>query len=78
MKYFKEKASLTVYSLALTIYTLVAFHAPFFSHAVKLTEGGFNGAVIIGTAVLLLACLDFLLYYLLAWLGRIVGKCLIA
>ena len=78
MKYFKEKASLTVYSLALTIYTLVAFHAPFFSHAVKLTEGGFNGAVIIGTAVLLLACLDCLLYYLLASLGRIVGKCLIA
>ncbi len=78
MQFFKEKASLTKYSLALTLYTLVAFHVPFFSHAVKLTEGGFNGAVILATAALLLACLDFLLYYLLAWLGRMVGKCLIA
>ena len=58
MKIFKEKASLEAYSLALTLYTLVAFHAPFFSHAVKLTEGGFNGAVILATAAVLLACLD--------------------
>ena len=28
MKIFKEKASLEAYSLALTLYTLVAFHAP--------------------------------------------------
>ena len=78
MKFFKDKASLTAFSLALTVYTLVAFHVPFFSHAVKLTEGGFNGAVILVTAAVLLGCLDFLLYYLLAWLGRTVGKCLIA
>ena len=53
MKFFKEKASLQAYSLALTLYTLAAFHGPFFSHAVKLTD-------------------------LLAWLGRIVGKCIIS
>ena len=78
MKILRKKATLGAYSLALTLYTLVAFHGPFFSHAVKLTEGGFNGAVILCTAAVLLACLDYLLYYLLAWLGRIVGKCIIS
>lgn len=78
MKIFKRKVSLQVYSLVLTFYTLAAFHAPFFSHAVKLTEGGFNGAVILCTAAVLLACLDYLLYYLLAWCGRTAGKFLIS
>jgi len=78
MKLLKEKASLTGYSLALAVYTLVAFHQPFFSHMLPHLEGGFNGVVIVATAALLLLGMDFLLYYLLAWLGRIVGKCLIS
>ena len=78
MKLFRKKASLTAYSLVLSLYTLAAFHVPFFSHALQHIEGGFNGAFIIGTAALLLLCMDFLLYYLLAWCGRFIGKCVIA
>ncbi len=78
MKLFRKKASLTAYSLALSLYTLAAFHVPFFSHALQHIEGGFNGAVIIATAAVLLLCMDFLLYYLLAWCGRFIGKCIIS
>ena len=78
MKLFREKASLTAYSLTLSLYTLVAFHVPFFSHALKHIEGGFNGVLIIVTAAVLLLCMNCLLYYLLAWLGRFVGKCIIS
>ena len=78
MKPFKEKISLSAYCLVLGVYTLAAFHVPFFSHALQHVEGGFNGVVIIATATVLLLGMDFLLYYLLAWCGRILGKCLIA
>ena len=78
MKWFKEKASLSVYSLVLGVYTLVAFHVPFFNHALTHVEAGFNGTLILVTAALLLLCLDFLLYSVLVWCGRLAGKILIS
>ena len=77
MKLFRKKASLAAFSLVLSLYTLAAFHVPFFSHALQRIEGGFNGVLIIATAAILLLCMDYLLYYLLAWLGRMVGRCII-
>ena len=77
MKLFRKKASLTAYSLVLSLYTLAAFHVPFFSHALQRIQGGFNGVLIIASAAVLLLCMDFLLYHLLAWLGRIIGKIII-
>ena len=78
MTLFGKKASLAAYSLVLAVFTLVAFHGPFFRRVLQNVEGGWNGAVIFGTTLLLLFVLDFLLYYALAWLGRGVGKFLIA
>jgi Predicted membrane-associated, metal-dependent hydrolase len=78
MKLFPKKVSLAVWSLVLAIFTLVAFHGPFFRRVLQNVEGGWNGAVIFGTALLLLLVLDFLLYYALAWFGRGFGKALIA
>ena len=78
MTLFGKKASLAAYSLVLAVFTLVAFHGPFFRRVLQNLEGGWNGAVIFGTALLLLFVLDFLLYYALAWLGRGIGKFLIA
>ena len=77
MKLFKEKIGLTPFCLGLSLYTLVAFHWPFFSHALQQVEPGFNGVVILLTAALLLLGLNFLLYSLLLWCGRVVGKILI-
>ena len=78
MTLFKKKASLAAWSLVLAIFTLVAFHAPFFRRVLQNVEGGWNGIVIFATALLLLLVLDFLLYYTLAWFGRGFGKALIA
>ena len=76
--FFKKKIKLSTYSLVLSVFTLVAFHIPFFMHMARHLEGGFNSVMLVGMAVLVMLGLDFLLYYLLAWLGRFVGKCLIA
>ena len=78
MKLFKEKVSLAVYCLVLALYTVVVFHGPFFQHLLANVESGFNAVVITVTAFLLLFILDFLLYYVLVWLLRGVGKFLIA
>ena len=78
MSVFKKKISLAAFSLALALFTLVAYHVPFFRCVFRNIEGGWNGAVIVGTAFLLLLVLDFLLYYVLIWLGRGVGKGLVA
>ena len=78
MKLPGKKASLAVWSLVLAVFTLVAFHVPFFRHLFANVEAGANGVIISVTAALLLLVLDFLLYYLLVWLLRIVGKCLVA
>ena len=72
------KVSLAVWSLVLAVFTLVAFHVPFFRHLFANVEAGTNGVVIAVTAALLLLVLDFLLYYLLVWLLRFVGKCIVA
>ena len=61
MKLFGKKISLAGYSLVLAVFTLVAFHVPFFRRVLANVEGGFNGVVIAVTAVLLLLVLDFLL-----------------
>ena len=73
-----KKASLAVWSLVLAVFTLVAFHVPFFRHLFANVEAGANGVVIAVTAALLLLALDFLLYYLLVWLLRFAGKCVVA
>ena len=73
-----KKVSLAVWSLVLAVFTLVAFHVPFFRHLFANVEAGTNGVVIAVTAALLLLVLDFLLYYLLVWLLRFVGKCIVA
>ena len=73
-----KKVSLVVWSLVLAVFTLVAFHVPFFRHLSANVEAGTNGIVIAVTAALLLLVLDFLLYYVLAWLLRFVGKCIVA
>lgn len=78
MQVFPKKVSLWLKCLVLGLYTVAAFHLPFFRHAVQQVEGGWNGALILCSAALLLLGLDFLLYYVLLYLGRFVGKCLVA
>ena len=70
--------SLAAFSAILAVFTLVAFHVPFFRRVLQNVESGFNGVVIAVTAVLLLLVLDFLLYYVLVRLFRGFGRFLVA
>ncbi|MBQ7311901.1 MAG: phosphoethanolamine--lipid A transferase EptA [Alistipes sp.] len=75
---FKQKRSITLISALLSLYTLLAYHYPLFKVIVENLEGGFNGVIItVGFAVLMLAT-NFLIYNLLLYLTRTVGKWIIA
>ena len=78
MKLLKDKIKLTTMCVVLSMFTVLAYHFPFFSLVLKNTEGGLNGTLIFaGLAVLMLA-LDFFFYYLILYVGRLVGKCILA
>ena len=78
VKTLKQTKSITLVSAALSIYTLLAFHYPLFKTIVENLEGGLNGVIItVGFAVLMLAT-NFMIYNLLLYLTRSVGKWIIA
>ena len=74
----EKKVKLYLYCLVLSIFTVVAYHLPFFRHAIGCIDPGFNGVMLIVSAALMLLILDFFLYYVLVFLGRFVGKCIVA
>lgn len=75
---FKQKRSITLISALLSLYTLLVYHYPLFNVIVENLEGGFNSVIItVGFAVLMLAT-NFLIYNLLLYLTRTVGKWIIA
>lgn len=75
---FKQKRSITLISALLSLYTLLAYHYPLFKVIVENLEGGFNSVIItVGFAVMMLAT-NFLIYNLLLYLTRTVGKWIIA
>ncbi len=76
--YLQRPVSLTTYSLILSVFTLVAYHYPFFSAVTNHTERDFNGTLITGGLVILMLSLNFFFYYLMLSVGRFVGKCILA
>lgn len=64
--------------LILSIFTLIAFHIPFFRHVLSCLEGGFNGMIITTSLAVLMLALNYFFYYLLLYSGRFVGKCILA
>lgn len=75
---FKEKASMTIFCLVLSLFTMVAFHIPFFRLVLNNIEGGFNGILITGGLAVIMLALNFFIYYLLLFAGRMAGKILLA
>lgn len=78
MKFLKKEADLTIVSSALSLFTLLAFHWPFFKLVHSNIEGGFNGVLITGGLAILMLALNFFFYYLLLFLGRFAGKLILA
>lgn len=78
MKYFQRNIRLTVFAAVLSIFTLIAFHFPFFSYVVANVTGGFNSFAIVTSLIVMMLALNFFIYYLVLYLGRIVGKCILS
>lgn len=76
--FLKEKGRLACVSGVLSIFTLIAFHWPFFRLVTQNIKGDFNGAIILCSLVVLMLALNYFFYYLVLYLGRIVGKCILA
>ena len=79
MKHFlKGKVTLARMAAALSVFTLLAFHWPFFSYVVDNINCDFNGVLITGGTVVIMLALNYFFYYLVGFLGRFVGKCILA
>ena len=78
MKLLKNKISLTLFCAVLSTFTLLAYHAPFFKVVFENSDNSLNGVLIRGGLVVIMVALNFLIYYLLLFAGRIVGRCILA
>ncbi len=78
MQVFHKIVKLSTMCLVLSAYTVTIFHIPFFSHAMRHMEGGWNAWLLTASAALIMLGLNYLVYYLLLYLCRFVGKCLLA
>ena len=78
VEFFNRKRSIAYVCSLLSIYTLVAFHYPFFSYVAENVNHNFNGIWIIFSLVIVMLALNYLIYYLLLYLGRVVGKSIMA
>ena len=78
MKFLKPKASLAAVSAVLSLFTLAAFHIPFFRHVIANVESGFNAVLIFISMVVIMVAANYFFYYLLLWTGRFAGKLIVA
>ena len=77
MRILKNKIKLTTMCVILSVFTLVAYHFPFFRLVLENTEKGLNGTLIFAGLGILMLALNFFFYYLVLYAGRIVGKCIL-
>ena len=74
----KNKAGISAVCLLLSIFTTIAFHIPFFTHAAENVEKGTNGIFILASLAILMLVLNYFIYYLILWLGRGIGRAILA
>jgi lipid A ethanolaminephosphotransferase len=73
----KSEISLTRMCLILSAYTLIVFHGPFYEYLMGCEITLSNGLMILATVTILMLVINFLVYYILIYLGRVVGKVII-
>ena len=77
-EFFNRKRGLGYVCALLSLYTLVAFHYPFFDYVVENVSSDFSGVWLVGSLAIVMFALNYLIYYLLLFCGRIVGKSIVA
>lgn len=74
----RRPVDVTKLALGLSIFTMIAYNIPLIKMVVNSVESDFNGYLISASVVVLLIVLNYLLYYILLYCFRVVGKYLIA
>lgn len=74
----RRPANLATVTAVLSLFNLVAFHLPLFDLVVGCVEPGANAWLIVCSFVVLILAANFMVFYLLIYLLRIVGKVLVA
>ena len=59
-EWFKKPLSVVWFCVAISLFTLVAYHKPLFSYVVNNVESGFSGALIVISFVVLLLVFNFM------------------
>lgn len=78
MKIFDNPIKLSSACAIMSVFTLAAYHLPFFRLVLKNIEGGFNGFMITGGLAVIMLALNYFFYYLVMRPGKTAGKCLLA
>ncbi|MBR2859078.1 MAG: sulfatase-like hydrolase/transferase [Alistipes sp.] len=77
-EFFNRKSGLGYVCALLSLYTLVAFHYPFFDYVAENVSSDFSGVWLVGSLAIVMFALNYLIYYLLLFCGRVVGKSIVA
>ena len=77
-QYVRRPRHVAYIAALLSIFTLVGYNIPFFNGVLERIEGGANGVLIVVGLVAIMLAAHFLLYYLLLYAARVVGKVIIA
>lgn len=77
-KFHRRPRSLKQTCIILSLYTVIAFNIPAFRIVLENIECNWNGALIFSSVAILMTVLNYLFHYLLLWLGRAVGKGIVA
>lgn len=73
-----KEQKLTTFAATISLINLVLFHAPFYQYVLDNIENGFNGIFIVISLVIIMWLANFLVFTLLLFLGRLIGKILIS
>ena len=78
LAFINRERSVGYVCIVLSIYTLLAFHYPLFSYIADNISHNFSGIWLGVSVAILMVALNFLVYYLILFLGRVVGKYILA
>ena len=73
-----KERHVAVVAAVVSLFSLVGYNIPLLRGVAQSVEGGMNGVLIFSGIVAILLAVHFMLTYLLLYVGRIVGKAIIA
>ena len=76
--YMQKPLNIMKFSAILSLYIMIVFNIPAFTLVASEIGRNWNGALIFLSVAVLMFVLNYLFCYLLLWLGRVVGKAVIA